>query len=135
VLSIARRKPVSPEALRRYAADVALAARFDELLKRAQDAERVFREAQAAHASIADLHRLGKDLDRALTDVMRAAFAAERAAIGTRGYDDRIYRRKAKATPAVRAWTAEAERLLTLRESHQLTGIPRLPPTPATRPA
>jgi hypothetical protein len=133
VLSIARRKPVSPEALRAHAADVALAARFDELLKRAQDTERVFREAQAAQASIADLHRLGKDLDRALTDVMRAAFAAERAAIGTRGYDDRIYRRKAKATPAVRAWTAEAERLLTLRESHQLTGIPRLPPTPATR--
>jgi hypothetical protein len=135
VLSIARRKPVSPEALRRHAADVALAARFDELLKRAQDTERVLREAQAAHASIADLHRLGKDLDRALTDVMRAAFAAERAAIGTRGYDDRIYRRKAKATSAVRAWTAEAERLLTLRESHQLTGIPRLPPTPAARPA
>ncbi len=69
MLSIARRKPVSPEALRRHAADVALAARFDELLKRAQDTERVFREAQAAHASIADLHRLGKDLDRALTDV------------------------------------------------------------------
>lgn len=133
MLSIARRKPVSPEALRRHAADIALAARFDELLKRAQDTEGVFREAQAARASIADRHRLGKDLDRALTDVMRAAFAAERAAIGTRGYDDRIYRRKAKATPAVRMWTAEAERLLTLRESHQLTGIPRLPPTPAAR--
>ena len=77
-----------------HAADVALAASFDELLSRAQDAEHAFRAAQAAHASLADQHRLGKDLDRALTDVMRAAFAAERAAIGPRGYDDRIYRRR-----------------------------------------
>jgi hypothetical protein len=135
VLSIAKRKPASPEAARQHAADVALAAKFDELLSRAQDAEHAFREAQAAHAALADQHRLGMDLDRALTEVMRAAFAAERAAIGPRGYEDRIYRRKAKATPAVRAWTAEAERLLTLRESHQLTGIVRLPPTPAGGPA
>jgi hypothetical protein len=62
---------------------------------------------------------------------MRAAFAAERAAIGPRGYDDRIYRRKAMATPPVRAWTMEAQRLLTLRESHRLTGIARLPRSPA----
>jgi hypothetical protein len=135
VISIARRKPVSEEAQRKHAADTALAARFDDLLKRAQDSERALREAQAARAPIADRHRLGKDLDWALTDVMRAAFAAERAQIGPRGYDDRIYRRKAKAKPAVRAWTAEAERLLTLRESHQLTGIVRLPPTPSARPA
>jgi hypothetical protein len=62
---------------------------------------------------------------------MRAAFAAERAEIGPRGYDDRIYRRKAMATQPVRAWTMEAQRLLTLRESHLLTGIARLPRTPA----
>ncbi len=62
---------------------------------------------------------------------MRAAYAAERVAIGPRGYEDRIYRRKAKATPPVRAWSMEAERLLTLRESHRLTGIPRLPHKPA----
>jgi hypothetical protein len=135
VPSIARRKPASPEALRTHAADVALAAKFDELLSRAQDAEQALRAAQASRAPLTDLHRLGKDLNRALTEVMRAAFAAERAEIGPRGYDDRIYRRKAKATPAVRAWTAEAERLLTLRESHQLTGIVRLPPTPARRSA
>ena len=132
---IARRKPVSPEAQRKFAADVALATRFDDLLRRARDSELALREAQAVRAPLADLHRLGKDLDWALTDVMRAAFAAERAEIGPRGYDDRIYRRKAKATPPVRAWTAEAERLLTLRESHELTGIPRLPPSPITRPA
>jgi len=58
---------------------------------------------------------------------MRAAFAAQRAEIGPLGYDDRIYRRKAMATSPVRAWTMEAERLLTLRESHRLTGIVRLP--------
>jgi hypothetical protein len=132
---MSRRKPPSPEAQRKHAADVALAASFDELLSHAQEAERAFRAGQAAGSSLADLHRLGKNLDRALTDVMRAAFAAERAAIGPRGYDDRIFRRKAKATPAVRPWTAEAERLLTLRESHQLTGIVRLPPIPAGRPA
>ena len=62
---------------------------------------------------------------------MRAAFAAERAEIGPRGYEDRIYRRKATATSPVRAWTMEAQRLLTLRESHRLTGIARLPPAPA----
>jgi hypothetical protein len=135
VPSIARRKPVSAEAQRKYDADTALAARFDDLLSRARDSEHALREAQAARAPLTDLHRLGQDLDRALTDVMRAAFAAERAEIGPRGYDDRIYRRKAKATTAVRAWTAEAERLLTLRESHELTGIVRLPPTPAARPA
>jgi hypothetical protein len=66
-------------------------------------------------------------LDGALTDVMRAGFAAQRAEIGPQGYDDRIYRRKAMAKSNVRAWTMEAERLLTLRESHRLTGIVPLP--------
>jgi hypothetical protein len=135
VPSIARRKPVSAEAQRKYDADTALAARFDDLLSRARAACASRRACSLSRAPLTDLHRLGQDLDRALTDVMRAAFAAERAEIGPRGYDDRIYRRKAKATTAVRAWTAEAERLLTLRESHELTGIVRLPPTPAARPA
>ena len=53
-------------------------------------------------AGLEELHRAGKHLDSALTDVMRAAFAAQRAEIGARGYDDRIYRRKAMATPPVR---------------------------------
>ena len=72
---------------------------------------------------------------------MRAAFAAQRAEIGPRGYDDRIYRRKAHAKPAVRALRAEADRLLTLRETHRLTGIVKLPPRlgdvpdPTTSPA
>jgi hypothetical protein len=128
---IVKRKPVSEEAGAKHAADVALAEQFDDLLARARADEDALRSAQADASSLAELHQLGKRLDDSLTAVMRAAFAAERAAIGPRGYDDRIYRRKAMATTPVRAWTMEAQRLLTLRESHRLTGIARLPPTPA----
>ena len=131
---MAKRTPVSPEAAAAYDADVDLAQRFDDLFAQAQAAEQDLRDAQANGASLEDLHRAGKHLDSALTDVMRAAFAAQRAEIGPRGYDDRIYRRKAMATGPVRAWTMEAERLLTLRESHRLTGIVRLPRQPAGLP-
>jgi hypothetical protein len=124
-------KPVSQEAAAKHAADVALAARFDDLFAQAQAAEQALRDAQANRGSEQELHDLGMRLDTALTDVMRAAFAAQRAEIGARGYDDRIYRRKALATSKVRAWSMEAERLLTLRESHRLTGIVRLPRQPA----
>ena len=128
---IVKRKPVSEEAGAKHAADVALAGQFDDLLAEARADEDALRSAQADASSLAELHQLGKRLDDSLTAVMRAAFAAERAAIGPRGYDDRIYRRKAMATPPVRAWTMEAQRLLTLRESHRLTGIARLPRSPA----
>ena len=128
---IAKRKTVSEEAAAKHAADVALAGQFDDLLVRARADEDALRSAQADGAPLAELHQLGKGLDGSLTAVMRAAFAAERAAIGPRGYDDRIYRRKAMATAPVRAWTMEAQRLLTLRESHRLTGIARLPHQPA----
>ena len=135
---MAKRTAVSQEATAKYEADVALAARFDDLFSQAQEAEQALRDAQANRAPDEELHRLGMDLDGALTDVMRAAFAAQRAEIGPRGYDDRIYRRKAMATSKVRAWTMEAERLLTLRESHRLTGIVRLPrplgPSPSGSP-
>ena len=128
---IAKRKTVSEEAATKHAADVALAGQFDDLLAEARADEDALRSAQADGSSLAELHLLGKRLDASLTAVMRAAFAAERAAIGARGYDDRIYRRKAMATTPVRAWTMEAQRLLTLRESHRLTGIARLPRRPA----
>jgi hypothetical protein len=126
-----RTAPVSQEATAKYEADIELAGKFDALFEQAQAAERELRAAQAERAPLARQHDLAKRLDAALTDVMRAAFAAERVEIGLRGYDDRIYRRKAKATPKVRIWTHEAQRLLTLRESHRLTGIPRLPRHPA----
>ena len=121
------RSQVSEQAQAEHRADVALAATFDDLLTAARDAEQAFRQAQAVAAPVAELYPLARKLDSALTDAMRAAYAAERAEIGPRGYDDRIYRRKAKATPAVHARTDEAERLLTMRETHRLTGIPPRP--------
>jgi hypothetical protein len=126
-----RKAAVSQEATAKYEADAALAAQFDDLFARAQETEQALRDAQASGATEQELHDAGKRLDSALTDVMRAAFAAQRAEIGPRGYDDRIFRRKAMATSKVRAWTMEAERLLTLRESHRLTGIVRLARSPA----
>ena len=118
---------ISTAAEANYLADVALAARFPELLDRAQVAERSFRLAQAAAEPDPVQYPLARVLDVALTDATRAAYAAQRAEIGPRGYDDRIYRRKAMATAPVHAWTSEAERLLTLRETHRLTGFPARP--------
>ena len=97
----------SQVALNLHAADVAEAAERGKLL-------------EAARAA-----------DAALTAAMRAAYAAQRAEICPRGYEDRIFNRKAKAKPAVRVLTAEAERLLTLRESHRLNRIPEVPRVPA----
>jgi hypothetical protein len=122
-----KRSAVSPEAQARYEADVAVAQKFPELLDQAQAAEQELRDAQAVRASLLEVRRLAKEFDAALTSVMRAAYAAERAEIGPRGYDDRIYRRKALATPSVKTWSQEAERLLTLRETHRLTGLIRVP--------
>ena len=122
---------VSQEAETQHSVDVDLAGKFSELLETARTAESELRIAQATSTPAAELRRLGKSFDAALTAVMRSAFAAERAAIGARGYDDPIYRRKAKATAPVKLWTAEAEALLTLREAHRLGGIARVPPAPA----
>jgi hypothetical protein len=126
---IKRRQQVSGQAEAEYAADVALAAQFDDLLAQARSAEQAFREAQARAAATSELYPLAIRLDAALTDAMRAAYAARRAEIGPRGYDDWIYRRKAMAKSPVHAWTDEAERLLTLRETHRLTGVPPRPRT------
>ena len=121
----------SQEALNLHAADVAEAADRGRLLDAARDVDGALREAEASHAPVIEVHRLAKELDAALTAAMRAAYAAQRAEIGPRGYEDRIYHRQAKARPAVRTLTAEAERLLTLRENHRLNRIPEIPPVPA----
>jgi len=121
----------SQEAAEKYAADVAAAAERDKLLDAARAADTALREAEARHAPVTELHRLAKELDAALTTAMHAAYAAQRAAIGPRGYDDRIYLRKAKAKPQVRTLTAQAERLLTLRENHRMNHIPEVPREPA----
>jgi hypothetical protein len=122
-----RRQKPSSAAEQHYQADLAFADRRAELLSAAREAESQYRKAQARRAPVAEVHRLAEDLDAALTEAMQAAFAAQRAEIGPRGYDDRIYRRKAKATPRVHALTATAEHLLTLRETHRLNGIPPVP--------
>ena len=126
-----RRTKVSGTAEAEYAADTALAAQFDDLLAAARIAEQAFRDAQARAVPVSELYPLASRLDATLTDVVHAAYAAERAEIGPRGYEDRIYHRKAKARPAVHALTAEAERLLTLRENHRLNRIPEVPRVPA----
>jgi hypothetical protein len=120
----------SQEALDMHAADVAVAAERGSLLDDARAADVALREAEARHAPVTELHQLAMALDGALTDAMRAAFAAQRAEIGPRGYEDRIYFRQAKAKPAVHALTNEAERLLTLRENHRLNHIPEVPRVP-----
>jgi hypothetical protein len=125
-----RPKP-SSEAQQHYKADVALATRRAELLEASREAESRLRQAQARKAPVTEIRRLAEDLDAALTDTMRAAYAAQRVEIGPLGYDDRIYRRKARAKPRVHALTAEAEHLLTLRETHRLNGIPAVPFDPA----
>ena len=121
----------SQEALDKHAADVALAAQRGKLLDAARAADVALRQAEERRAPVTELHRLAMDLDAALTAAMRAAYAAQRAEIGPRGYDDRIYHRKARAKPAVHALTAEAERLLTLRENHRMNHIPQVPREPA----
>jgi hypothetical protein len=121
----------SQEAVAKHAADVALAGERGKLLDAAREADIAFREADARRAPVTEVHRLAKELDTALTAAMQAAYAAQRAEIGVRGYEDRIFFRKGKAKPAVRTLTAEAERLLTLRENHRLNRIPELPPVPA----
>ena len=123
---IGRQKP-SSDAEQHHHADVAFAARRADLLDAASEAESQLRKAQARRAPVQEIRRLADDLDAALTEAMRAAYAARRAAIGPLGYDDRIYRRKAMATPPVHALTAVAEHLLTLRETHRLNGIPAVP--------
>ena len=120
----------SQEALNLHKADVAEAGNRAKLLDTARAADTALREAEAAHAPVTELHKLAVELDTALTAAMRAAYAAQRAEIGPRGYEDRIFHRKAKAKPAVHALTTEAERLLTLRENHRLNRIPEVPRVP-----
>ena len=120
----------SQEALDLHAADVAVAGERGKLLDAARAADSALRAAEARNAPVTELHQLAMGLDTALTDAMRAGFAAQRAEIGPRGYEDRIYFRKAKARPEVHALTNEAERLLTLRENHRLNRIPEVPRVP-----
>lgn len=120
----------SQESMDKHAADVTAAAGCGALLDAARAAGTALREAEARHATVIERHLLARELDVVLTDAMQAAYAAQRAEIGPRGYEDRIFLRKAKAKPEVHALTGEAERLLTLRENHRLNRIPEAPRVP-----
>ncbi|ASU83765.1 hypothetical protein CDO52_14110 [Nocardiopsis gilva YIM 90087] len=122
---------VDEDARRRHSEDEQAAERLPELLDGVAAAEQALITAQENGVSAEELHRFGMDLDSALTDAMRAAYAKERALIGPRGYVDRIYRRKRLAKRDVRHATEVAERLLTERETHRLHGIAGVPRTPA----
>jgi hypothetical protein len=123
-MKLAGKRQVSDEAQQLHHADTELAGQRPELLAEAERAESRFREAQARRAPVAEVHALALTLDDALTAAMQAAYAAQRAEIGARGYDDRIYRRKAKAKAAVHK--------LTLRETHRLNVIPDKPLAPVS---
>ncbi|MGN9844109.1 hypothetical protein ACTMTI_38885 [Nonomuraea sp. H19] len=128
------RPRVSREAEVRYHADQEISKSFPQLLEKARQAEKTLRELRAAAADEIELMAAGQAFDRALTEALRAAEAGQRATFGVKAYDNRIARRKAKATPAGAMWTAEVERLRTLREENRMWGIPGVPrPLPATR--
>ncbi|MFC4534753.1 hypothetical protein [Sphaerisporangium dianthi] len=118
---------MSREAEVRHHADQEVGKSFSTLLGRAREAEHELRRVQAAGAGAVELRAAGLAYDRALTDALRAAEAAQRAILGVKAYDDRIRRRKGVATPEGAEWTAEVDRLRTLREEHRLTGIARVP--------
>ncbi|GAA3153823.1 MULTISPECIES: hypothetical protein [Nonomuraea] len=125
---------MSREAEVRYHADQEIAKSFPELLDKAREAERTLRELRAADADEVELRAAGLAFDRALTEALRAAEAGQRATFGVKAYDDRIARRKARATPEGAMWTAEVNRLRTLREENRLWGIPHVPSrVPAAR--
>ncbi|MFG1946992.1 hypothetical protein [Nonomuraea sp. NPDC048826] len=128
------RPRVSREAEVRYHADVEISKSYPQLLDRAREAEQVVRDLRAGAADEIELLAAGRAFDKALTDALRAAEAGQRAAFGVKSYDDRIARRKAKATPKGAMWTAEVDRLRTLREENRMWGIPRVPrPVPSAR--
>jgi hypothetical protein len=132
------RPRVSREAEVRHHADQEVGKSFPELLEKARTAEVALRRAQASlTSSPEELRAAGLAFDRALTEALRGAEASQRAAFGIKSYDDRIRRRKGRATPKGAEWTAEVNRLRTLREQNRLTGIvrvPRLVPAVAERP-
>ncbi|MFD1537167.1 hypothetical protein [Nonomuraea guangzhouensis] len=121
------RPRVSREAEVRYHADLEISKSFPELLDKARQSEELLRDLRAAAADEIELLAAGQAFDKALSEALRAAESGQRATFGVKAYDDRIARRKAKATPDGAMWTAEVDRLRTLREDNRLWGIPRVP--------
>lgn len=109
------------------AQDQERADQLPELLRTVAETEQALDRAREQGAPVEELHGLGLELDTALTEAMRAAYAQERVLIGVKGYADRIQRRKRLARPQIKQATQVAEQLLTARETHRLHGIPRVP--------
>ncbi|PDP85300.1 hypothetical protein CQJ94_22590 [Glycomyces fuscus] len=120
-------KQSTAQARESLASDRERAERLPELLRTVAEAQEALERARTWNAPVEELHQRGVELDTALTEAMRAAYARERTLVGPRGYGDRIYRRKRLANPRVREATQVAERLLTAREAHRLHGIQRVP--------
>lgn len=127
---------VSRDVAERCAADRELAAGLRDRLAAAEEAERRLRDAQAQGLPTGEL---AVDYDRALAEAIGVAEAAERVAMGPKTYEQgdaerrraaQIAARRARAKPYVRAFTAEVDRLRTLREEHMLTYRPA--PQPAS---
>ncbi|MWA05696.1 plectin [Actinomadura sp. LD22] len=125
-------RKVGKDVAEQYEADERLAADYDARLAAAREAERALRDAQGADQPGPELHELTIAFDKAMTEVLAAAEAAERIAMGPKTYVSdaqdakarraaEIARRKAKARPSVRPWTDEVDRLRTAREAHRLS--------------
>ncbi|GHD17288.1 hypothetical protein [Nocardiopsis kunsanensis] len=115
------------QAMQRLAEDQERADRLPGLMRSVSRAQSELEAARGQGASAEEVRHHGLELDTALTEAMRAAYAKERILVGSKGYTDRIHRRKRLAKPAVRRATEEAEKLLTAREDHRLHGIQRIP--------
>jgi hypothetical protein len=125
------RHRLSQDVQERYAADQSLAAGYDDKLARVGDADLALRRAESEGRTGDELRALVIGLDKALTEALSTAEAAERAEMGPKTYSPadgsgeevrtaEIARRKTKAKPAVRRWTDEVDRLRTAREQHRL---------------
>lgn len=123
---------VSKDVAEPYEADQRLAAEYEDRLAAAGEAERALRDAQGADTPGPELRALTVAFDRAMTEVLAAAEASERVAMGPRVYSvetqdaktrraAEIAYRKAKARADVRPWTDEVDRLRTAREAHRLS--------------
>jgi hypothetical protein len=123
-------RKMSPEVAERYAADKELAAGLGDRLSDAQEAGERLRSAQAERRPFGEVRELASGYERALQTAILTADAAERVAMGPKTYEHgdaahrraaQIAARRARAKPAVRPFTEEADRLRTLREAHKLT--------------
>src|SRR5699024_12639246 len=108
-------------------ADKKQAERLPDLLRSVSETQTALRKAEQSNAPVEELRRLDLELDEVLTEAMRAAYAERRRLIGSKGYTDRIYRRKRLAKPAAREVIDTAERRRPAREAHRPHAIRRSP--------